>query len=38
MTVRIYCDRLPISIKPESLLLAHKLNLPIEIVMKKFNF
>jgi hypothetical protein len=33
--VRISCDHLPVTIMPESLLLAHKLHLPIEIVSEK---
>ena len=30
--VRVYCERLPIYIEPESLMLPHKLHLPVEIV------
>jgi hypothetical protein len=32
LVVRIYCDRLPIKLAPESLLLAHKMHLPTEIL------
>lgn len=32
LVVRISCDRLPLVIASESLLLAHKLNLPTEVV------
>ncbi len=35
IVIRIYCDRTPITIQPESLLLAHQLHLPIEIVLRK---
>jgi len=31
LSVRIYCDRLPITLAPESLLIAHQMHLPIEV-------
>jgi len=35
LVVRVYCDRLPVKIAPESLLLGHKMQLPIELVLRK---
>jgi hypothetical protein len=32
IVARVYCDQLPVVIEPESLLLGHKLHLPIEVV------